>query len=33
MVAQGIMLIYLGIIWFYNRQMRYLDAKYSIEND
>jgi cation/acetate symporter len=33
MVAQGIMLIYLGIIWFYNRRMRYLDAKFSIEND
>jgi putative solute:sodium symporter small subunit len=33
MVAQGIMIIYLGIIWFYNRQMNRLDEKFSLDNE
>ena len=33
MVAQGIMIIYLGIIWFYNRQMQRLDQKFSLDNE
>ncbi len=31
--AQGAMLLYLGLIWFYNRQMRKLDAAYGIADD
>lgn len=29
MGAQGLLVIYLLIIWFYNRQMRKLDAEYG----
>lgn len=32
MGAQGILFIYLAIIWFYNRQMRKLDSRYGIDN-
>lgn len=32
MDAQGLLLIYLLIIWYYNRRMRVLDAKYGIED-
>jgi len=32
MDAQGLLLIYLAIIWYYNRRMRQLDAKYGIED-
>lgn len=31
--AQGILFIYLGMIWFYNRRMRQLDACFGIENE
>ncbi|PKO33557.1 MAG: DUF4212 domain-containing protein [Betaproteobacteria bacterium HGW-Betaproteobacteria-7] len=33
MGAQGILIIYLLIIWFYNRRMRALDEEYRIEDD
>ncbi|MDP3538872.1 MAG: DUF4212 domain-containing protein [Azonexus sp.] len=33
MGAQGILFIYLAIIWFYNRRMRTLDAEYGIKNE
>jgi cation/acetate symporter len=33
MGAQGILFIYLAIIWFYNRRMCKLDAEFSIENE
>lgn len=33
MEAQGALLIYLAIIWFYNRKMRQLDAEYDIEQE
>ncbi len=29
MGAQGLLVVYLLIIWFYNRQMRRLDAEYG----
>ena len=29
MGAQGLLVVYLLIIWFYNRQMRKLDAEYG----
>lgn len=32
MSAQGALLIYLLIIWFYNRQMKRLDAEYGIKD-
>ena len=32
MAAQGALLIYLLIIWFYNRRMKRLDAEYGIED-
>ncbi len=28
MAAQGALVIYLGIIWYYNRKMKKLDAEY-----
>lgn len=31
--AQGVLLIYLAIIWYYNRRMRQLDAEYDIEQE
>jgi putative solute:sodium symporter small subunit len=31
--AQGLLLIYLLIIWFYNRRMRQLEAKYGIGDE
>jgi len=33
MGAQGLLFIYLSIIWFYNRSMRKLDAKYDVHDD
>lgn len=33
MGAQGVMVIYLAIIWFYNRQMRKLDAQFGIDDE
>ncbi len=33
MGAQGELLIYLLIIWYYNRKMRQLDAEYDISDD
>lgn len=33
MDAQGLLLIYLAIIWFYNRQMRRLEAEYGIDDE
>ena len=33
MGAQGILIIYLLIIWFYNRRMRALDEEYRIEDE
>lgn len=33
MGAQGILFIYLGIIWYYNRKMRQLDIDFDIENE
>lgn len=33
MGAQGILIVYLLIIWFYNRRMRILDARYGIEDE
>lgn len=32
MGAQGLLFIYLIIIWFYNRRMRKLDARYGIDH-
>lgn len=33
MGAQGLLVIYLGIIWLYNRRMRKLDAEYGIDDE
>jgi putative solute:sodium symporter small subunit len=33
MAAQGALVLYLLIIWWYNRQMRKLDAEFGIEVD
>lgn len=33
MSAQGILVVYLGMIWFYNRRMRQLDAEFGIDNE
>lgn len=33
MGAQGVLVIYLAIIWFYNRRMRQLDAEYGIDDE
>jgi len=33
MAAQGALVIYLAIIWWYNRQMRKLDVEFDIEDD
>jgi putative solute:sodium symporter small subunit len=33
MGAQGILIVYLLIIWIYNRRMRTLDQEYRIEDD
>lgn len=33
MEAQGALLIYLLIIWYYNRKMRQFDAEYGIEQE
>lgn len=33
MEAQGALLIYLGIIWYYNRRMRQLDSEYGVEEE
>lgn len=33
MAAQGSMLIYLLLIWIYNRRMRQLDAEYGIDDE
>jgi putative solute:sodium symporter small subunit len=32
MAAQGALVIYLAIIWWYNRQMKKLDAEYGVED-
>lgn len=31
MAAQGALVIYLAIIWWYNRQMKKLDAEFGVE--
>lgn len=33
MGAQGVLFVYLAIIWFYNRRMRHLDTKYGVQDD
>jgi putative solute:sodium symporter small subunit len=33
MGAQGILIVYLLIIWFYNRRMRALDEAYRIDDE
>lgn len=33
MGAQGDLFIYLAMIWFYNRQMRKLEARYGIQDE
>jgi putative solute:sodium symporter small subunit len=33
MAAQGALVIYLLIIWWYNRQMRKLDAEFGVDDD
>lgn len=33
MGAQGVLVIYLAIIWFYNRRMRALDIEYGIDDE
>lgn len=33
MAAQGALVLYLLIIWWYNRQMKQLDAEFGVEND
>ena len=33
MAAQGSLLIYLALIWVYNRRMRQLDAEYGIDDE
>jgi putative solute:sodium symporter small subunit len=33
MAAQGALVIYLLIIWWYNRQMKKLDAEYGVEDE
>jgi len=33
MAAQGALVIYLLIIWWYNRQMKKLDAEFGVEED
>lgn len=33
MDAQGLLILYLAIIWFYNKRMRKLDAEYGIEDE
>lgn len=33
MAAQGSLIIYLALIWIYNRRMRQLDAEFGIEDE
>lgn len=33
MGAQGLLFVYLAIIWFYNRQMRALDREHGIDDE
>lgn len=33
MAAQGALVLYLLIIWWYNRKMKKLDAEFGVEND
>ena len=33
MAAQGALVIYLMIIWWYNRRMKKLDAEFGVEDD
>ena len=33
MAAQGALVVYLLIIWLYNRQMNKLDAEFGVEDD
>ena len=33
MGAQGVLFIYLAIIWYYNRRMRALDAEYGVDDE
>lgn len=33
MAAQGALVVYLLIIWWYNRQMRKLDAAFGVEDE
>ncbi|HXE39540.1 MAG TPA: DUF4212 domain-containing protein [Azonexus sp.] len=33
MDAQGLLFVYLAIIWFYNRQMRALDRAHGIDDE
>lgn len=31
--AQGVLLVYLGIIWLYNRWMKRLDAEFGVDSE
>jgi putative solute:sodium symporter small subunit len=33
MSAQGTLLVYLGLIWYYNRRMRQIDRKFGVAED
>ncbi len=33
MAAQGVLVIYLLIIWYYNRRMKKLDAEFGIDDE
>lgn len=33
MAAQGSLIIYLGLIWFYNRRMRRLEKRFDIRDE
>jgi putative solute:sodium symporter small subunit len=33
MGAQGVLIIYLAMIWFYNRRMRKLDTQFAIDDE
>jgi putative solute:sodium symporter small subunit len=33
MAAQGSLLIYLGLIWFYNRRMQQLETELGIDDE
>jgi putative solute:sodium symporter small subunit len=33
MSAQGTLLVYLGLIWYYNRRMRQIDREFGVAED